>query len=132
MRPRLVWHTGCSYTSPPQPERQALALIRALLNCTQATLAASDSTWAAPDRRRPADHPPAPRQRRRPTHHQQPRLIRGLTRHVAHPRQGSVPHPGEPGQSLTSHEHPEAWAARLPTALRGPVIIARVEAPAAA
>ena len=45
---RLVGHTGCSYTSPPQPERQALALIRALLNCTQATLAASDSTWAAP------------------------------------------------------------------------------------
>jgi hypothetical protein len=44
----------------------------------------------------------------------------------------TVPRPGEPGQSLTSHEHPEAWAAGLPTALRGPVIIARVEAPAAA
>ena len=32
--PQLTGHTGCSYTSPPQPEVQALALVRALLNCT--------------------------------------------------------------------------------------------------
>ena len=29
----LVGHTGCTYASPPQPSRQALALVRILLGC---------------------------------------------------------------------------------------------------
>lgn len=33
---------------PPQPEVQALTLVRALLNCTQRRLAASDAPWSSP------------------------------------------------------------------------------------
>ena len=46
--PQLTGHTGCSYTSPPQPEVQALALVRALLNCTQGPLALADAPWSGP------------------------------------------------------------------------------------
>lgn len=45
---RLVGHTGCSYTSPPQPVMQALALVRALLGCTQRPLDVDDAPWKAP------------------------------------------------------------------------------------
>lgn len=45
---RLVGHTGCAYTSPPQPVVQALALVRALLGCTQRPLAVTDAPWKAP------------------------------------------------------------------------------------
>ena len=45
---RLVGHSGCSYTSPPQPEGQALALVRALLGCTQRRLDVHDTPWTAP------------------------------------------------------------------------------------
>jgi hypothetical protein len=46
--PHLAGHAGCSYTSPPQPEVQALSLVRALLNCTQGPLAATDAPWSSP------------------------------------------------------------------------------------
>lgn len=46
--PQLAGHAGCSYTSPPQPAVQALALVRALLHCTQGPLAAADAPWSAP------------------------------------------------------------------------------------
>ena len=45
---RLVGHAGCSYTSPPQPAAQALALVRALLGCTQRRLEVRDTPWTAP------------------------------------------------------------------------------------
>ncbi|HET8977087.1 MAG TPA: hypothetical protein VFN87_02955 [Solirubrobacteraceae bacterium] len=45
---RLVGHSGCTYTSPPQPVVQALALVRALLGCTQRRLAVEDAPWKAP------------------------------------------------------------------------------------
>lgn len=45
---RLVGHTGCTYTSPPQPAVQALALVRALLGCTQRRLEVEDAPWRAP------------------------------------------------------------------------------------
>ena len=43
--PQMTGHTGCSYTSPPQPELQALALVRALLNCTQGPITIADAPW---------------------------------------------------------------------------------------
>ena len=46
--PQLTGHTGCSYTSPPQPEGQALALVRALLNSTQGPLALTAAPWSSP------------------------------------------------------------------------------------
>ena len=67
--PTLSGHSGCSYTSPPQPEVQALALVRALLNCTQGPLTRRRRPLVGADRRRPADHPPARRPGRRPAHH---------------------------------------------------------------
>lgn len=45
---RLVGHSGCSYVSPPQPAVQALALVRALLGCTQRRLDVGDGPWRAP------------------------------------------------------------------------------------
>ena len=44
---RLVGHSGCSYTSPPQPAGQALALVRALLGCAQLALEPDDAPWKA-------------------------------------------------------------------------------------
>ena len=44
---RLVGHSGCSYTSPPQPAGQALALLRALLSCAQLALEPHDAPWKA-------------------------------------------------------------------------------------
>lgn len=46
--PRLVGHSGCAYTSPPQSEVQALALVRTLLGCPQHTLTPADTPWHAP------------------------------------------------------------------------------------
>jgi hypothetical protein len=40
----LGGHTGCAYTSPPQPREQALVLVAALLGCAVAPPAAHD-TW---------------------------------------------------------------------------------------
>ena len=45
---RLAGHTGCSYTSPPQPEPQALALIRALLGCPPQSLDLTTQHWHVP------------------------------------------------------------------------------------
>lgn len=45
---RLVGHSGCTYTSPPQPVVQALALVRALLGCTQRRLDVGDAPWKSP------------------------------------------------------------------------------------
>ncbi|MGO9959179.1 MAG: hypothetical protein ACLP50_24960 [Solirubrobacteraceae bacterium] len=42
---RLAGHTGCSYASPPQPQPQALALVRALLSCPQYHLEISQAPW---------------------------------------------------------------------------------------
>ena len=44
---RLVGHSGCSYTSPPQPGGQALALVRALLSCAPLALELDDAPWTA-------------------------------------------------------------------------------------
>jgi hypothetical protein len=44
---RLVGHSGCSYTSPPQPAGQALALVRALLGGAQLALEPDDAPWKA-------------------------------------------------------------------------------------
>jgi hypothetical protein len=41
----LVGHSGCSYTSPPQPSRQALQLVRVLLGCPQRALELDQSPW---------------------------------------------------------------------------------------
>jgi hypothetical protein len=46
--PQLAGHTGCAYASPPQPEIQALALVRVLLNCAQSPLAIDDAPWSGP------------------------------------------------------------------------------------
>ena len=45
---RLVGHSGCSYTSPPQPAGQALALVRALLGRAQLALEPDAAPWKAP------------------------------------------------------------------------------------
>jgi hypothetical protein len=45
---RLVGHIGCSYISPPQPATQALALVRALMGCTQRPLDVADTPWTSP------------------------------------------------------------------------------------
>jgi len=42
----LVGHTGCTYASPPQPSRQALALVRILLGCPQHELTVTHSPWS--------------------------------------------------------------------------------------
>jgi hypothetical protein len=44
-QPQLVGHSGCSYSSPPQPAHQALTLVRALLSCPQRDLRADHSPW---------------------------------------------------------------------------------------
>jgi hypothetical protein len=44
-QPQLVGHSGCSYASPPQPARQALTLIHALLGCPQHELRVEHSPW---------------------------------------------------------------------------------------
>jgi hypothetical protein len=43
--PRLTGHPGCSYTSPPQPPEQALALVRVLLGCPPGELSAGGGSW---------------------------------------------------------------------------------------
>lgn len=45
---RLAGHPGCSYTSPPQPTSQTLALVRTLLGCPPDGLQLSDAPWRAP------------------------------------------------------------------------------------
>ena len=66
--PTLSGHSGCSYTSPPQPEVQALALVRALLELHAGPAHGRRRPMDGADRRRPADHPPARRPARRPAH----------------------------------------------------------------
>ena len=46
--PRLVGHGGSSYASPPQPEIQALALVRVLLGSSTRTLDVSHSPFRTP------------------------------------------------------------------------------------
>jgi len=46
--PRLVGHSGSSYASPPQPEVQALALVRMLLGPSSRPLQVSDEPFRAP------------------------------------------------------------------------------------
>lgn len=41
----LTGHPGASYSSPPQPERQALALVRVLLGSSQRTLQVDAGPW---------------------------------------------------------------------------------------
>ena len=41
----LTGHPGSSYASPPQPEAQALALVRVLLGSPQRTLGIAQSPW---------------------------------------------------------------------------------------
>jgi len=45
---RLAGHSGCSYTSPPQPAGQALALVRALLGRAQLAPEPEGAPWKAP------------------------------------------------------------------------------------
>jgi hypothetical protein len=58
---RLAGHTGCSYTSPPQFELQALSLVGALLGDDAQSLSLADAPWSAAIGRWPASHSPAPR-----------------------------------------------------------------------
>ena len=44
---RLVGHSGSSYASPPQPEVQALALVRVLLGSSARALAVQEE-WRTP------------------------------------------------------------------------------------
>lgn len=46
--PRLAGHPGCTYTSPPQPADQVLALVRALLGCPPDTVSLADQPWRTP------------------------------------------------------------------------------------
>jgi hypothetical protein len=46
--PRLAGHTGCTYTSPPQPVDQALALVRALLGYPVDTIDAAQQPCRTP------------------------------------------------------------------------------------
>lgn len=46
--PRLVGHSGSSYASPPQPEVQALALVRMLLGPSSRRLQIQDEPFRAP------------------------------------------------------------------------------------
>ena len=41
----LTGHPGSSYASPPQPEAQALALVRVLLGSPQRALGITESPW---------------------------------------------------------------------------------------
>jgi hypothetical protein len=43
--PQLAGHSGCGYSSPPQPAAQALALVRLLLGCPQLSLHPNESPW---------------------------------------------------------------------------------------
>ncbi len=43
----LAGHTGCSYASPPQPEVQALSLVRVLLGCPQRPLYVNEAPWTS-------------------------------------------------------------------------------------
>ena len=45
---RLAGHSGCAYTSPPQPPIQALALVRVLLGCPPDPLELADGPWRTP------------------------------------------------------------------------------------
>lgn len=44
-QPDLAGHSGCRYTSPPQPADQALGLVRLLLGCPPAPPELSDGPW---------------------------------------------------------------------------------------
>jgi hypothetical protein len=46
--PRLVGHSGSSYASPPQPEVQALALVRMLLGSSTRALAVAEAPFRTP------------------------------------------------------------------------------------
>jgi hypothetical protein len=46
--PRLVGHGGSSYASPPQPEIQALALVRMLLGSSPRPLDLADAPFRTP------------------------------------------------------------------------------------
>ena len=46
--PRLVGHSGSSYASPPQPEIQALALVRMLLGSSTRALAVGEAPFRTP------------------------------------------------------------------------------------
>jgi hypothetical protein len=46
--PRLVGHSGSSYASPPQPEVQALALVRMLLGSSVRPLELAEAPFRAP------------------------------------------------------------------------------------
>ncbi len=46
--PRLVGHSGSSYASPPQPEIQALALVRMLLGSSTRPLAVAEAPFRTP------------------------------------------------------------------------------------
>ena len=82
---RLVGHSGCSYTSPPQPGGQALALVRALLSCAQLALELDDAPWTAAIAGGRRVDPAAPRPRRRPAH-DLTRTPRSFSQAVARPR----------------------------------------------
>jgi hypothetical protein len=43
--PRLVDYPGCHYSSPPQPAKQALTLVRLLLGCPTDQLDAGQAPW---------------------------------------------------------------------------------------
>ena len=45
---RLAGHVGASYTSPPQSETQALALVRILLGNFRQPLQVTDAAWRTP------------------------------------------------------------------------------------
>jgi hypothetical protein len=42
---QLVGHSGCEYTSPPQPRREALALVAVLLGCPPEAIDDHQQTW---------------------------------------------------------------------------------------
>lgn len=67
--PQLTGHTGCSYTSPPHPEVQALALAARAAELHPGPARADRRPVVGADRRRPADHPSTRRAGRRPAHH---------------------------------------------------------------
>ena len=46
--PRLVGHSGSAYASPPQPEIQALALVRMLLGSSTRALAVTEAPFRTP------------------------------------------------------------------------------------
>jgi len=45
---QLVGHPDCQYTSPPQPRRDALALVAVLLGCPREAIDEHQHTWTRP------------------------------------------------------------------------------------